>query len=175
MRFTLLLTVLAGVAGMTGCAPAVAIHPLYTSRNLVSDLPLEGTWESGDGDVWQVKKLEDGYEADSPQGSKYMVHLLRLNEYEFLDVTSKSDPEVGVAGHLFGKIRMQDGQLYISSIDEAWLKQMMDAGAEPQSTMGEGNQIVVTASTSELQKFILLHAADPDAWDDDDDGLHRVR
>ncbi|MGC9949990.1 MAG: hypothetical protein ABSF64_26790 [Bryobacteraceae bacterium] len=175
MRFTLLLAALAGVAAMTGCAPAVAIHPLYTSRNLVSDLPLEGTWASSDGEVWQVKKSEDGYEVDSAQGSKYTVHLLRLNEYEFVDVASKSDPEVGVPGHLFGKIRMQGGQLYVSSIDETWLKQTMDAGIAPESTMGEGQQIVLTASTSELQKFILLHAADPDAWDDDDDGLHRVR
>jgi hypothetical protein len=176
MQFTLLLTVLAGGVAMTGCAPAVAIHPLYTSQDLVSDLPLEGAWESGDGEVWHIQKSGDGYAVDSSRGSKYSVHLLRLNEYEFLDVTSKSDPEVGVAGHLFGKIRMQDGQLYISSIDEAWLKQMMDAGAGPQSTIGEGNQVVVTASTSDLQKFILLHAADPDAWDDDDDdGLHRLR
>ena len=48
MRFTLLLTILAGVAGMTGCAPAVAIHPLFTTQDLVSDLPLEGTWASSD-------------------------------------------------------------------------------------------------------------------------------
>ena len=175
MRFTLLLTVLAGVAAMTGCAPAVAIHPLYTTQDLVSDLPLEGTWASSDSEVWQVKKSEDGYEVDAAQGSKYTVHLLRLKEYEFVDVASKSDPEVGVAGHLFGKIHIEDGRLYVSSINETWLKHMIDAGLAPQSTMGEGQQIVLTAPTGDLQTFILLHAADPDAWDDDDDGLHRVR
>ena len=174
MRFTLLLAALAGVAAMTGCAPAVAIHPLYTSRNLVSDLPLEGTWASSDGEVWQVKKSEDGYEVDSAQGSKYTVHLLRLNEYEFVDVASKSDPEVGVAGHLFAKIRMEGDELYVSPIDETWLKHMVEVGQAPQSTMGEGQQIVLTAPTSELQKFVLLHAADPDAWEDDNDALHRV-
>ncbi len=174
MRFTLWLAVLAGVAAMTGCAPAVAIHPLYTSQNLASDLPLEGTWASSDGEVWQVQKLEDGYEVDAAEGSKYMVRLVRLNEYEFVDVASKSDPEVGVAGHLFGKIRMQGDDLYVSLIDETWLKHMVEAGQAPQSTVGEGQQIVLTAPTSELQKFILLHAADPDAWDNDEEGLHRV-
>ena len=174
MRFTLALAVLAGAAAMTGCAPAVAIHPFYTTQDLVYDLPLEGTWASSDGQVWKIKRSDDGYEVDAAQGSKYTVHLLRLKEYEFVDVASKSDPEVGVAGHLFGKIRMQDGQLYVSSIDETWLKQMMETGQAPQSTMGEGQQIVLTAPTSELQKFILLHAADPDAWDDDTEGLHRL-
>jgi hypothetical protein len=51
---------------------------------------------------------------------------------------------------------------------------MVEAGQAPQSTVGEGQQIVLTAPTSELQKFILLHAADPDAWSDDEEGLHRV-
>jgi len=175
MRFTILLTALAGVAAMTGCAPAVAIHSLYTTPDLVSDLPLEGDWATSDGEVWKIKKSEDGYEADSAEGSKYTVHLLRLKEYEFVDVADKSGPNVGVAGHLIGKVRMQNGQLYASSLDETWLKQMMDAGLAPPSTMGEGQQIVLTASTSELQKFILLHADDPDAWDDDDEGLHRLR
>jgi hypothetical protein len=103
-----------------------------------------------------------------------MVRLVRLNEYEFVDVASKSDPEVGVAGHLFGKIRMVGDDLYVSLIDETWLKHMVEAGLAPQSTVGEGQQIVLTAPTSELQKFILLHAADPGAWDNDEEGLHRV-
>ncbi len=180
MRFTLWLTLLAGAAGMTGCAPSVAIHPFYTSQDLVSDLPLEGTWVGSDGEVWQIKKSGDGYDVaavlagDSKGVSEFTVHLLRLKEFEFVDVASKSDPEIGVAGHLFGKIRMEGDRLYVSTIDETWLKHLMEAGLAPQSTTGEGQQIVLTAPTSELQKFILLHAADPAAWDDDEEGLHRV-
>jgi hypothetical protein len=181
VRFTILLTVLAGAAVMTGCASAVAIHPLYTSNELVYDLPLEGAWEGNDGEVWQIKKSGDGYDVaavaagDSKQISEYTVHLLRLKEYEFVDVASKSDPEVGIAGHLFGKISMQRGQLYVSPIDAAWLKSMVEAGLAPQSTLGEGQLIVLTAPTGELQQFILMHAADADAWDEDDEGLHRLR
>ena len=180
MRFTLWLAVLAGAAAMTGCAPTVAIHPLYTTQDLVSDLPLEGTWSEKDGEIWQIKKSGDGYEVaavhtgDPLEVSKYNVHLLRLKESEFVDVASKSDPEVGVAGHMFAKIRMEGDDLYVAMIDETWLKHMVEAGQAPQSTVGEGQQIVLTAPTSALQKFILLHAADPDAWDDNDDALHRV-
>jgi len=181
VRFTLWVTLLAGVAAMTGCAPAVAIHPLYTTQDLVSDLPLEGAWTATDGQIWQIGKSGDGYDVvtvqtgDSTQVSKYNVHLLRLKEYEFVDVASKSDPDVGVAGHLFGKIRMEGDILFVSTMDETWLKHMVETGQVPQSTLGEGQQIILTAPTSELQKFILLHATDPDAWDDDDEGLHRVR
>ena len=174
MRCTLLLAVLAAAAAMTGCAPAVAIHPLYTTQDLVSDLPLEGTWSEKDGEIWQIEKSGDGYTVDSAEGTKYTVHLLRLKDSEFVDVASKADPELGVAGHLFAKIRMEGDELYVSSIDETWLKRMVEAGQAPQSTMSENQQIVLTAPTSELQKFILLHAADPDAWDADDDALHRV-
>jgi len=174
MRFTPLLAVLVGAAAMTGCAPAVAIHPLYTSQDLASDLPLEGAWAGNGGEVWQIAKSGDGYDVNSTEGSKYKVHLLRLNDYEFVDVSSKSDPDIGVAGHLFGKIRMAGDEMYVSLIDETWLKHMVDAGQAPQSTIGEGQQIVLTAPTSDLQKFVLLHAADPDAWDADEEGLHRL-
>ena len=96
MRCTLLLAVLAAAAAMTGCAPAVAIHPLYTTQDLVSDLPLEGTWSEKDGEIWQIEKSGDGYTVDSAEGTKYTVHLLRLKDSEFVDVASKADPELGV-------------------------------------------------------------------------------
>jgi hypothetical protein len=181
MRFTLWFPLLAAAAALTGCAPAVAIHPLYTTQDLVSDLPLEGAWQSSDGEVWQIQKTQDGYTAaaapadGAKEGAKYTVHLLRLREFEFVDVASESDPNVGVAGHLFARIRMEGGKLYVCSLDETWLKRMVDAGLAPQSTIGENQQIVLTGPTADLQNFILLHADDPDAWDDDDEGLHRLR
>jgi hypothetical protein len=103
------------------------------------------------------------------------IPLLATESKEILDIASKSDPEIGVAGHLFARVRMQGDELYVSLIDDSWLKQMVEAGLAPQSTIGEGRQIVLTAPTSELQKFISLHAADPAAWNDDEEGLHRVR
>jgi hypothetical protein len=35
--------------------------------------------------------------------------------------------------------------------------------------------MVLTGPPSELQQFILLHATYPDAWDEDDERLHRLR
>jgi hypothetical protein len=108
-----------GRGGMTGCAPTVAIHPLYTTRTW---LPTCRWREPGIGRGW--RDLEDReigrrVRPSIPRtGSTYAVHLLRLKEYEFVDVASKSDPEVGVAGHLFAKIRMEGDELYVSPINE---------------------------------------------------------
>jgi len=169
MRYTVLAAILAGAAALTGCASAVAVHPLYTKQDLVSDLPLEGNWRASDGETWQVTKSGDGYDV-----KEYNVHLLRLKGYEFLDVASKSDPEIGVAGHLFAKIRMEHGALFLATMNEQWLARMVEAGVAPRSTPGEGQQIILIAPTSELQQFVLLHVDDPDAWDEDEEGLHRV-
>lgn len=180
MRFTLWLAVLAGVAGMTGCAPSVAIHPLYSAQDLVSDPALEGSWTARAGEVWRIQKSGDAYDVavvqgDSTDASTFRVHLLRLGGYEFVDVAAKSDPDIGVAGHMFGKIRIDGDDLYVAMIDEGWLKQMAEARLAPQFVVGEGKQIILTAPTSELQAFVLMHAADPGAWEDDAEALHRVR
>jgi hypothetical protein len=64
-----------------GCDPSP-----YTSQDLVSGLPLEGTWAASDG-VWQIKKQKTGARD-----------------------ASKSDLEAGFAGHLACRIRMQGGE-----------------------------------------------------------------
>ncbi|MGA2132949.1 MAG: hypothetical protein ABSH50_11700 [Bryobacteraceae bacterium] len=181
MRFTLWLALAASAAGLTGCAPTVAIHPLYTTPDLVSDPAIEGAWVSDEGAIFRVQKSGDGYDviatpaANSTDVSTYNVHLVRLQGFEFVDVASKSDPEVGVAGHMFAKVRIQGDELYVAAINDAWLKNMVQTGHAPQSTAGEGQQMVLTAPTSELQKFIVLYAPDPAAWDDEEDSvLHRM-
>lgn len=74
----------------------------------------------------------------------------------------------------FGAVEMEGDELFVNPVDDTWLKHQVEAGLAPQFILGEGQQIILTAPTSELQKFILLHAADADAWDAGDDSLRRI-
>lgn len=182
MRFTTWLMLAAGAAILTGCAPPVSIHPLYTSQDLVADPALEGTWAEPNGEIWQIHKSGDGYEVnvlhagDSPAAETYLVHLVRLNNSDFIDVTSKSQPDLGIAGHLFGKFSLQGDECRVTVFDDAWLRRTVQAGLAPQAVAVESSgQVILTAPTADLQRFVLLHAADPDAWDADVGTFHRVR
>ncbi|MFN7998588.1 MAG: hypothetical protein U0Q18_33505 [Bryobacteraceae bacterium] len=181
MRFLTGLLLAASVAVLTGCAPAVSIHPIYTSRDLTTDLSLDGAWAEQDGEIWQVRRAEDGYDAtvlrngEAPGTDAYRVHLLRLKDTNFLDVTSKADPGLGIAGHLFAKISLQGDELVIALMDDNWLKKAVQSGLAPQSVTGEDGRIILTAPTADLQRFILMHADNAEAWNGDAGRMRRVR
>jgi hypothetical protein len=124
MRFTTLLMLAASAAILTGCASTVSIHPLYTSADLVSDLPIEGTWTEQDGEIWQVQKSGDGYDVtvlhphDTPSTEAFNVHTLRLKNADYIDATSKSQPDLAIAGHLFAKIEVQGDEMRVTLLEE---------------------------------------------------------
>lgn len=177
--FTLVL--LAAAAVLTGCAPAVSIHPIYTAQDVVSDPALEGSWTDDDsGEVWQIAKAADGYdvtvfhEGNSPTTEAFNIHVLRLGGIELADATSKGDPGLGIVGHVIVKIHVQGDELTVAMMSDAWLKTMVDAGLAPQPvTDKDGGRIILTAPTGVLQQFLTEHAADVGAWDEDG-GLHRM-
>jgi hypothetical protein len=181
MQFTTLVLVAAGMAMLSGCAPAVSIHPLYTAQELAANLPVEGNWVEESGEVWRVTKADDGYDVtvlhagESPSAEAYNVHFFALNGLNYADATSKSDPGLGVSGHVLVKISLQGDRMQVALLDDAWVKKMVQAGLAPKYETSESNgQVILTASTSELQEFLLLHAGDPGAWEDDDGVLQRM-
>ncbi|HUD99360.1 MAG TPA: hypothetical protein VMR62_07270 [Bryobacteraceae bacterium] len=181
MRFTMPLIFAAAAALLIGCAPAVSIHPLYTPQDLVADSSLEGQWAASDGEFWQVQRSGDGYavtvfHAGETSAEAFNIHLLRLKDTEFADATSKSNPSLGITGHLLARISLQGDDLRVALLDDDWMKKAVKSGQAPQSITGEENgQIILTAPTGDLQRFVLQHAADADAWDADVGVFHRMR
>ncbi|MGO4882065.1 MAG: hypothetical protein ACLP59_14730 [Bryobacteraceae bacterium] len=173
MRFTLLtMMAAAGAALLTGCAPAVSIHPFYTSQDLVSDPSLEGTWADQDDDVWRIQKADDGYNATvfhtggTPDSEAFNIHLLRLKDIEFVDAVSQSNPSLAVSGHFIAKVSLRGDRMLVNVLDDDWLKKAAQSGIAPQSIVGEENgRIILTASSADLRRFVVQHAADADAWD----------
>lgn len=189
MRYFMLAVVAAAAAVLTGCAPAVSIHPMYTAQDLAADAALEGKWADDDsGEVWQIAKaganLADGYDVtvfhpgDSPSTESFNIHVLRLQGMEpgmeFADAISKGDPGLGIVGHVIVKIQVQGDELRVALMNDAWLKTMVEARLAPPSvTDQESGRIILTASTAALQQFLTQHAADTGVWDEDG-GLHRM-
>lgn len=183
MKTAMPLILLAGVALLTGCGPTLSVHPLYTEKDLVSDLPLEGTWTDDKGEgMFTVRKSGNGFEvlyterSDSASAQKLDVHLLRLRDFRFVDVAPRQESPLSIPGHLFAKVWMEGSQLHVAIMDSDWLKQkIVDSGFPAHRASGEdrGKQIILTAPTEELQKFVLWYAAEEKAFDVSG-ALHRV-
>ncbi len=176
MRTALLLLVLACTLLMTGCV-TLSVYPLYTPKDLVGDLALEGKWTDPDGkEIWDFRKAGDMWlvtELTRKDGEVIELRLVKLGERTFLDVTANNAPSLAVAGHIFGKIRLNGNELEIQLMGASWLEKAAREAGLPQVALPD-KDVLVTAPTADLQKFVLAHADDPEAFEAPGT-LHRIR
>ncbi|HEY1206473.1 MAG: hypothetical protein ABSH46_21360 [Bryobacteraceae bacterium] len=175
MRNAQLLAVLACVLPMTGCI-TLSLYPLYTAKDVVTDLPLEGKWMDSDKkEVWEIRRAGDAYVATDPTDEKsepIEVRLVRLGERHFLDFTSNQTPSLAIAAHLFSKVWMTGDELHIQTVDDDWLaKKARDSGLAFAELPDK--DVLVTAPTADLQKLVLRYADDASAFKEAVT-LHRV-
>ena len=171
MRTVKLLTAIAVAALMTGCVPS--IHPLYTEKDLVFDRALLGVWVSGEGDgdktTWTFTKSgKNAYSmvsADDGEPARFEAKLVRLGDQLYLDILPVEAPvendfyrSLLIRAHAFAKIRIDKETLSVALMDPDWLKKQGSALA--QQGLADGG-VLLTASTQELQEFILKHGSDP--------------
>ncbi len=176
MRNTLLLVVLAGALAMTGCL-TLSVYPLYTATDLVADLPLEGKWMDPDNkDIWEIRKGGDAYivtDTSDQHPEPVELRLVRLGTRRFIDLTSNDTPALAMAGHIFGKVAISGEELRIQLMSSDWLaKRARDSGLA--LVEKPDKEVLLTASTADLQKLVLRYADDPEAFDKPST-LHRVR
>jgi len=167
---------------LAGCVPSW--NPFYTEKDLVFDPVLLGIWRpvqarESSKEVWAFTKSGDKQyqlQQTDEEGRKaaFEIRLFKLNDQLFLDLylTKVEDDDLKVnawAGislvpaHLLLKVEQIEPALKLAATNPDWmqkhLKQHPDAIAH--RVVSDGN-IVLAASTSELQKFVLAHLGDQD-------------
>jgi hypothetical protein len=183
--------ILAGVLLTAGCI-VVSLNPLYDSeKDLVFDPALVGTWGENNGKDSMTfiahgdKRYECTYTVDSIPNN-FEVNLVQLGKYRFLDFyptpLEKEPAEMNgvylfhlVPTHSISKLWIENDQLYISTLNLDWLKNQI---AQKKIKIGHkqlDDRMVLTASTKELQKFILKYANDTAAFEKPDKGLNRIK
>jgi hypothetical protein len=177
----LLFYMLAGLLG--GCVPVMSLHPLYTKENVVFDKRLLGTWVDDPNSpeiTWQFESIDEPNNAykliftgeDGLKGS-FIAHLVKLNDRLFLDVYPSElpwDPEDPnkiewayntlflVPTHTFVKIDSLGPRLKMRLMLETQMQKLLEANPNEIAHVAVEDRHILTASTKELQTFVLKHA-----------------
>ena len=168
-----------------GCVPS--IHPLYTKDKLVTNEKVVGIWktdavESDFKSEWHFTENSDGsyhliyYDTQGTPGI-FDAHLIRLGEhyfFNFLPITgyNQVDPQKFnefEALHFhpmntFAKVIIEDDQIGLSMFNGDFLEKLLKQNRIRIKHEKVEDSYVLTASSKELQKFVLKYAEDEDAF-----------
>jgi len=105
----------------------------------------------------------------------FTARLFKLKQERFLDLTPKQcefDPKqidlVGasmIPGHLLIRVSQMEPGLKLAFFDADWLKKHLEENPRALAHRGEGEKLLLTAGTAELQKFIMKHLGEGELFD----------
>ena len=163
----LTVTLALGACGfLTGCAPVLSLHPLVPDDGGAQvDLSYAGLWKDCTGD--DILKVEGNgdrgykYQELTKDGGSGQVRLVELDGTRFADIV----PEGGVLSvHILTRVRGEGDTLYLSALAEGPTSKALQhetVGA------GIGEQVILTASTADLRKFLLLVRNQPEFFEEE--------
>lgn len=157
------------------CVPS--LHPFFTDRDLISDPTLLGRWQHGDN-AWEFSPgegkalhvtLSEG-RPDRRKEASFVGHLFQLGEHPFLDlVPDKLELASGqselvkaalIPGHLLIRVRTEGARRQLLWCDPGWVDRFLVANPRALAHRRSGETLALTATTPELQAFVLAHLGD---------------
>jgi hypothetical protein len=172
---------------LAGCVPVLSLNPLYDDRHIVFDGKLLGTFTEPNNITWEFVHLNESnvyqltFSSVSEKDQKttkglFAAHLVKLDGRLFLDVFPKELPWVNdegleqtkwpynsfflVSAHTFLKVESLEPQLKLWLTDDDKMKELLKEDPNAiRNELVEGKP-VLTASTQQLQSFVLKYADD---------------
>jgi len=165
-----------------GCIPVMSLHPLFNEKDVVFDEKLLGGWVDDSNSIWEFKRVgesENAYnltftDKEGKKGS-FVAHLVKLENRLFLDVYpseppwDEKDPNkiewlyntlFYIPAHTFIKINGIEPELKLQLTDDDELKKLLKEDPNAAEHTSIEDKLVLTASTKELQAFVLKYADD---------------
>jgi hypothetical protein len=173
---------------LAGCIPS--LHPLYTDGDRKRMDAITGKWLSDDSSsMYRITADRDepsylftysdlsrtgGPFGNDSSSADFIVNLVSLNGSDFMDFFPGENDDLEnlnillqvhlIPAHTFAKFRVTQDTIIIWRFDPEWLEDLFDENRIRISHEKIDDQIVLTASTEELQKFVSKYADDPSAY-----------
>ncbi len=169
---------------IAGCV-VTSVYPYYKAKDVSFDAALLGKWIPADvtnastaEEFWTFEKISDhAYQLTTVENktNHYDAVLFNLGGATFLDCLTRERSEIQTPSHILLRTGFVQSQLKMELLDYKWLGNVIEKNprairhiivASEAGTDSGGGQLVLTADTAELQKFILKHLKTKDAWSD---------
>ena len=173
-----LIATAAALSLLAGCI-TLSVYPFYTPKDLIFDSALTGRWVEtpSTNKFWEFADAGGKYylltTTDEHSTNGFEAHLFQLKQYRFLDLlTTNRDDLFRMPVHLISKVKNNGVGLSLQFLDYGWLSGLLETNPavlrhivvpdQPGDT--NDNMLFLTAETKDLQKFLLKHAEDPNAF-----------
>ncbi len=142
-----------------GC-PARSIHPLFTDNDVTFDPALIGTWISDDDSYTFSPSSDKSYRTvihslTTEDSSVYTVQAGTIGRHRYLDSYPyvNSDEHHYLSVHVFTLMRITGDTMMLASFENDWLEKQIEAKKISIPHIKRGQEIIITATTKELQKM----------------------
>jgi hypothetical protein len=188
MKLTLAAVLLTLAAALTGCSTP-SLNALASDDTAIADDGLTGVWQPIDKDSQKPEEDETytitstgdrQYEVtiqkkdDKDKPMQFALRLVKLGDTTFIDMTVSSSgrKEMERFGttlapmHNFFKYKRDDDTLEVWALDNKYLENALKNGdLKLGYALHEEKDVVITASTADLQAFFKANAASPDLFE----------
>jgi len=165
---------------LAGCV-VTSVCPFYTAKDVVFEPALLGDWiaetNSAGNEIWKFDQGEDlayRFTIIKPDTASVMeAHAFKLDGQLFLDVASLEQDYHVIPPHYLLKVNQVAPTLRLSQLDNDWLKDLVTKKPAvirhhlvKSGDKADDVRVVLTADTSELQKFVRANLKTEGAWAD---------
>ena len=183
-RGSSLAVIAAGGLLLAGCV-VTSVYPWYTAKDVVFEPALVGQWQGTEpgaktdikaDEFWEFEKMTDkAYRltvAEKNGRKEFNAHLFKLGRRSFLDCLPRERPEDGLPLHYLLLVNKTTPTFEFTMLNYDWLTKLLEANPEalrhvivPKKLDESGDgDLVLTANTAELQRFLLKHVNDTNAF-----------
>jgi hypothetical protein len=165
---------------ITGCV-VTSVHPFYLEKDVVSGAPLFGHWTNSQdaGERWVFEPVtEKSLKLTCISGNEtnlVAAHLFKLGEDTFLDLFPLKPDAAGlpppIPSHLLLRVVQLRPTLKMAALDHDWLMKLVQESPRTiahvlirDGDQGDKYRVVLTAETSELQRFVRKQLTNTNAW-----------
>lgn len=149
----------------SSCVPS--INPIFTERDLAFDQSFVGKWRDPESsETWEfIAAAGNEYvlvHTDEGRTGKFMARMANLRGKLFLDIVpirkEKDSTEFYndhyFETHSFVLIEKKDNAVLVSYLEPKWLKAHLDAKPQAVKHLMLDDEVLLTDSTENLQKFL---------------------